>query len=272
MQANIFDIQRASMVDGPGVRTAVFFKGCNLRCAWCHNPEGMKPERQLLLYEARCTHCGRCKEFCQRDICTSCGQCEEICLSGARKAVGRSIASEELLRTVLEDKPFYRQEGGVTCSGGECMLQAEFLSEFLRMCRAEGVHTAVDTAGCVLWSSFEQVMPHANMFLYDIKCVTPMLHRQFVGADNAVILDNYRRLIESGARVWVRIPLIPGFNCDDEEMTGIRDFLMRHRPEKIEILPYHTMGEGKYAALSQKYSAFSAPSEEQIRKYSQWMA
>lgn len=272
MQANIFDIQRASMVDGPGIRTAIFFKGCNLRCAWCHNPEGMEKKRQLMFYESRCTHCGRCRAFCRQKECIACGECESVCLSGARKAVGRLADASGLLATVLEDKPFYRKTGGVTVTGGECMLQADFLMGFLAMCRAEGVHTAVDTAGCVPFSAFEGVLPHTDMFLFDIKCVSPETHRQFVGADNRLILDNYRRLIDSGARVWVRIPLIPGFNCEDEEMARIRDFLRECPPEKIEILPYHTMGEGKYAALGKAFTAFSAPPDELLRKYREWMA
>lgn len=271
MQATIFDIQRASMVDGPGIRTAVFFKGCNLRCAWCHNPEGMDKERQLLFYGSRCTHCGRCREYCVREECISCGECEAVCLSGARKAAGRSISTEELIRIAREDKPFYRREGGITCSGGECMLQVDFLEEFLAMCRSEGIHTAVDTAGCVPWTSFERVLPHADLFLYDVKCISEVRHREFVGADNRVIMENYRMLIESGARVWVRIPLIPGFNCDDEEMGLIRDFLRRYRPERIEILPYHTMGEGKYEALGKNCQTFSTPPDETVQKYRNWM-
>lgn len=272
MRATIFDIQRASMVDGPGVRTSVFFKGCNLRCAWCHNPEGMESKRQLLFYKSRCSHCGRCKTFCTRSECVSCGECAEICPSGARKAVGYDITADELLQKVLEDMPFYRAgNGGVTCSGGECMLQADFLKTFLSMCKAETVHTAVDTAGCVSWQAFESVLPYADMFLYDIKCISSDRHRKFVGVDNRVILENYRRLIEAGARIWVRVPLIPEFNCEDEEMARVCEFLAKFRPEKVEILPYHAMGEGKYAALGKESRKFSEPASETVRKYQDWV-
>lgn len=150
---------------------------------------------------------------------------------------------------ILKDTPFYEKSGGgVTFSGGECMLQPEFLAELLQACRQAGISTAVDTAGCVPYEYFEQILPYTDLFLYDIKCIPHQLHKEFTGADNGVILENYRRLLSSGARVWVRIPVIPGFNDTLEEMAKLRSFLAQYRPQKVELLPYHSFGVSKHQA------------------------
>ena len=248
MTGNIFDIQHGSLVDGPGIRTVVFFKGCNLHCAWCHNPESQSPSPQLMVFRERCIGCGACA--CQKPTCDGCGSCVERCPVEARRLVGRRASREEILAEILEDRPFYGADGGVTFSGGECMLQSGFLQGLLQDCKAAGIHTAVDTAGHVPWERFATVLPDTDLFLYDVKAMDPAVHKTYTGADNSLILDNLGRLLDQGAKVHIRIPVIPGVNDKPEDWLPLKQFLQNHpRPEKIEPLTYHTMGIHKYAAL-----------------------
>ena len=246
----IFHIQKFSVHDGPGLRTTVFFKGCNLRCRWCHNPESWLTGPQLMRFEDKCTRCGLCREVCptKGESCTLCGSCAEICTAGAKSVSGKTYTAAQVMEQIRADQVFYEKSGGgVTFSGGECMLQPELLGALLKACREEGIATAVDTAGCVPYERFETVLPDTDLFLYDIKCISPELHRAFTGVDNSLILENYRRLLNGGARVWVRIPVVPGFN-NGEEMTKIREFLAEHKPEKVELLAYHDLGAAKFTA------------------------
>ena len=268
MKAFIFDIQRASTVDGPGFRTAVFFKGCNLRCAWCHNPESQISRPELLFYRDRCIHCGRCAQVCPHRLlsCTACGACAAVCPNEARVLCGKEYTPEEVLRVILKDKLFYDTSGGgATFSGGECMLQPDFLASLLRLCRENRVHTAVDTAGCVPFRSIEKILPCTDLFLYDIKLMDPEKHREYTGAGNEIILANLARLLRAGQRVWIRVPIIPGVNDTIEEMRRIRAFLTDNGyPEKVELLPFHRMGESKLAALNRKGTSFSVPDPEKM--------
>lgn len=246
----VFNIQKFSVQDGPGLRTTVFFKGCNLRCRWCHNPESWSPSPQLLKFRDKCTGCGVCRQVCGREACILCGDCAETCIAGARSLCGREYTVEEVLDQVCADRAFYEKSGGgITCSGGECLLQPAFLGALLKACKEERIHTAVDTAGCVPYDRLAQILPDTDLFLFDIKCITSQLHREFTGVDNALILENYRRLLTAGARVWVRIPVVPGFNDDRQEMKKLRAFLAEYRPEKVELLAYHSLGVSKQAAL-----------------------
>lgn len=266
----IFDMQRNSYVDGPGTRTTVFFKGCNLRCAWCHNPESWSKEKQLLFYKEKCTHCGACREVCtqKEGECTLCGSCAAVCPTGAKQLCTEEITAAELLKKISRDQRFYDASGGgVTFSGGECMLQIEFLERILMLCKQAGIHTAVDTAGNVAWESFERILPYTDLFLYDIKAMDPTVHKRCTGADNTRILENLSRLLDRGAAVWIRIPVIPGVNDSPEEMEKIKAFLRPHpKPEKVELLPYHPMGEHKYAALGKSPQVFEVPSSEAISR------
>lgn len=265
MKATIFDIQRASFVDGPGIRTTVFFKGCNLKCAWCHNPESQSPKREMLFYKNKCTGCGKCKEKCAYNLekCDFCGKCTLFCPHDAREICGREYTATEVLDIVKKDVSLYENSGGgVTFSGGECMLAIDFLTEILKMCKDEGIHTAVDTAGHIPFEYFERALPNTDLFLYDIKCFDEEKHKKYTGVGNELILSNLKKLISLGAKIWIRIPVIPGVNDTLSEMKKIKSFIdSSGGVEKIELLPYHAMGEHKYAALGKEINKFTVPSE-----------
>lgn len=265
----LFDIQRGSYVDGPGIRTTVFYKGCDLRCAWCHNPESQSRERQLLYYRDRCTGCGTCSAFCPAPAsCTLCGKCALMCPHDAKEICGKDYTVDEVYKIIEKDMPFYQSSGGgVTFSGGECMLQVDFLTSLAKRCHENGIHTAIDTAGHVPWDRFLQVLPYTSLFLYDVKCITPELHRAGTGVSNEQILANLRRLSEETAvPIHIRIPLVPGFNDSDTEMEKIAAFLSTIRHDKVELLPYHAMGEHKYAALGRTYTAYKLPDADTLAR------
>ena len=270
-KAIIFDIQRNSFVDGPGIRTTVFFKGCNLRCKWCHNPESQSFDKQMMFYKDKCTGCGKCREVCPNHLqsCDFCGKCELYCPADARKVCGREYTSDEVLAEVIKDKAFYENSGGgVTFSGGECMLQLDFLCEILEKCKAAGIHTAVDTAGNVPWKSFEKILPFTDLFLYDIKAFGAELHRKGTGVSNELILENLKNL-SGRADIIVRIPVIGGYNDNDEEIRQIADFLKQIKIIKAELLPYHAMGEHKYTALGRNPESFNVPNKNFMNRLQQ---
>lgn len=245
----VFDIKRAATKDGSGIRTVIFFKGCPLDCYWCHNPEGKRAQAELALFRERCDGCGACRRLCKSpDGCTLCGECVRTCHTGARRLYGAKMTEEELLAVILEDLPYYEATGGgVTFSGGECLLYPDTVASLARKCKEKGIHVAVDTAGYVPFSAFETVLPYVDLFLYDIKALDPALHVRGTGKDNASILSNLDALLSRGARVLVRIPVIPGFN-DGEELARIRAYCEeKHLP--YECLSYHAYGESKREAL-----------------------
>lgn len=257
--AIIFDIQRNSFVDGPGIRTTVFFKGCNLKCEWCHNPESRSSKPQIMFYKDKCIGCGRCKNITEKDT-------GFVCLNGAKQICGKEYTVEEVFSTIQKDKLFYEtSNGGVTFSGGECMLQINFICEILKKCKEAGIHTAIDTAGFVPLGSFEIILPYTDLFLYDIKAFNNDVHKKFVGAENELILNNLKKLLACGANVSIRIPVIPTVNDSIEEMKNIKDFLTPYKPN-VELLPYHKMGEHKYNALGIGMTSFNIPSKEKMEK------
>ena len=274
----ITDIQRFCMHDGPGVRTTVFFKGCPLRCVWCHNPETQVNKKELLVYDSKCIGCGSCldceqnvhkftdERIVNRDLCVGCGQCAKNCPTNAIELVGEDITTQELFRQILKDIAFYGDNGGVTFSGGECMMQVDALEEILKMCKEKGIHTAVDTSGCTSFESFEKILPYTDLFLYDIKIFDNEKHKKYVGVSNELILNNLKKLFEVGAKIWIRIPIIPTVNDSVEEISKIKAFLDEcGTPEKIELLPYHPMGESKRTALGQDTQVFETPTAEKMK-------
>ena len=268
----ITNIQRMSFQDGPGMRTTVFLKGCNLRCAWCHNPETQNPQPELIFRAQRCVRCGTCVHSCAsgartmgpegpvRDTarCVGCGRCAQACLTGAIDVAGRRISCQELTELVLRDEKIFRTAaGGVTCSGGEPLLQADAVAELLGGMHARGLHTCVDTAGNVPWEAFEQVRPVTDLFLYDVKAYSPQTHRQWTGVGNERILENLRRLA-ARADIWIRIPFVPGVNTEQIEDIG-RFLTQLPRVRRVEILPYHTLGAEKSAELNRVQRQFPVP-------------
>lgn len=266
MKANIFEIQKNSFVDGPGIRTTVFFKGCNLKCKWCHNPESQSASFQIMHYKNICIGCKKCKEVCKYEKCVLCGKCVDVCLSGARKVCGKEYSVKEVFYHILEDSLFYElSNGGVTFSGGECMLNIEFLEEILKMCKDKKIHTAVDTAGNVPWQYFERILPYTDMFLYDIKAFSEKLHIEGTGVSNKLIKENLKKLSQSfSGDIIIRIPVICSFNDTLSEMKKIARFLEKINYKKIELLEYHSMGEHKYNALDMKFTKYGALDEETL--------
>lgn len=266
----IFDIAHGSFVDGPGIRTAVFFKGCNLKCRWCHNPESQSFLPQIMLYKNKCSGCGICKSVCPRssEDCDLCGTCTQYCSTSAKKLCGKIWSADEVISEIEKDIPFYKSSGGgVTFSGGECMLQVDFLKSLLEKCRERGIHTAVDTAGNVPFEAFEQIITFTDVILYDVKCFTEKLHIEGTGVSNKRILDNLVRLSGCFAGdIIVRIPVIPGFNADTAEISKIAEFLSMINCKSIEFLPYHRLGESKYSALNLETDTYSLPSEEEMAR------
>lgn len=259
----MMDLKRMAVHDGPGIRTTLFLKGCSLRCIWCHNPEGISPRPELAYYAHKCIDCGQCVPVCpqkahimtetghciDRKLCIPCGACVTACLGDALKSYGQSITVKDALLLVMEDRIFYGNTGGVTLSGGEPLLQKEFVLEFLKAAKAEGLHTAVDTCGHVPWSSYETILPYTDIFLYDIKHINPEQHQKLTGHTNKLILQNLQKLSDAGARIEVRMPLVPGCNDDEKTLRGIGEFLGKLSIDKIRVLPYHALARSKYSAL-----------------------
>lgn len=271
MKEIIFDIVRNSTVDGPGIRTTVFFKGCNLDCKWCHNPEGKQKNPQLMFYADKCKGCGKCRLVCPNQLksCELCGKCEQYCASEARKLCGKEYTTEQVLDEIKKDIVFYEiSNGGVTFSGGECMLSVDFLTDLLRKCKVNGISTAVDTAGNVPWESFLKVMPYTDLILYDIKCYSDDLHEKGTGVSNRLILENLKRLSDNfNGEIIVRIPVIGKFNDSELEMQKIAEFLKALRIKRVELLPYHTLGESKCRAIGHTFNKFSVPEKEKIEEF-----
>lgn len=247
MHGTVFDIQRFSVHDGPGIRTTVFLKGCPLRCKWCHNPEGLSMPLQLQFFKEKCIGCRRCGDRTQLEAAARCP-------SKALVVCGSTVSEKDVLKEILKDRIFYGNTGGVTFSGGECLLQADFVASVLSLSKAEGIHTAIDTCGYVPWASIEKTLDLCDLYLYDVKCVTPSTHQAFTGVDNSLILENLKKLSAAGKDLWIRTPVIPGFNDTAAEMTKIADLLSPLSGiRQITLMPYHTLGASKYETLGLTY-------------------
>ena len=266
MKASIFVIKRFAVHDGDGIRTTVFFKGCPLKCVWCHNPEGISTQAELAYFAHKCIHCGECVSACPtgahtmadglhifyRDRCIACGNCEAACLGDALAFYGKEYTVDALLPLLLKDKDFHQTSGGgVTLSGGECLLYADFCAELLKALKEQGIHTAVDTCGMVMKEAFDKVLPYTDVFLYDVKARFEETHIRCTGRSNAKILDNLTYLDERGAKIEIRIPLVPDFNERELEEVGV--FLSGLKNvTKVRLLSYHNLAGSKYEALGMK--------------------
>lgn len=274
-KGNIFDVKKYALHDGPGIRATVFLKGCPLCCQWCHNPEGIGANPQIFYRKKRCIGCGECLHACPENalsltpegvitdavMCKSDGACVEVCNAEARELVGKTVSAEEIVDMVKRDLPFYNQSGGgVTFSGGEPLMQPDFLFDCLKRCGGEGIHRAVDTSGYAELEIIKKIAMETDLFLYDLKFMDPEKHRHYTGVSNPLILANLKYLACSGARVTIRFPLIPGINDDDENIDLIGMFL-RILPEikTVHILPYHRYQERKYVYLDTVYTAKHIP-------------
>lgn len=251
--ATVTDIQRSSLHDGPGVRTTVFFKGCPLRCVWCHNPECISPEPQTLFYPEKCVNCG---------------QCRNGCYTGARVLCGREMTAAAIMNEILLDTPYYQENGGVTFSGGEPFLQADFLCGLADQCHAAGIHVACETS-MFLWH--ENLLRHMDLIFCDIKLWDSEQHRRFTGVPNEGILDHIRRASGLGIPMVVRTPIVPGINDTPETVSAIAGFL-RTLPniQKYELLPYHPLGTVKQKALGLEPTPFPIPTKEKMKELNRY--
>jgi pyruvate formate lyase activating enzyme len=265
----VFDIQHFSLHDGPGIRSTVFFKGCPLACRWCGNPESQSPRPQLMYFTHLCAACGTCVQRCPEHAmtsspdgvrfdpsrCVACGVCVPACLRGARSLSGLRLGVREICDEVRQHwRVFQQSGGGVTVSGGEPLAQRDFLLALLtELHDGAGLNTCLDTCAKAPWPVIERMLPHLDLVLLDIKHVDDKKHRQWTGTGNAGILANARRLAKSPVEILVRVPLIPGFNDGDGDLRGIGSFLADTGLKNVEIMPYHTLGLGKYRALGIDY-------------------
>lgn len=282
MKGSVFNIMRFSVSDGPGIRTTVFFKGCPLSCLWCHNPESLRQGTEIVLRDDRCIQCGECISVCKqgaitsnngrvvtdRALCIRCGDCVPHCYAEAREQVGRTMTTGEVMQEVLQDRVFYDESGGgVTFSGGEPLLQHEFLFSLLTASKQEGLHTVLDTTGYTTPQILERIAPLVDLFLYDLKMMDDGKHKAYTGVSNRLPLENLRRLAQWENEVVLRIPLIPGVNDDLENVRSSGEFLESlPRIHEVHVLPYHTGGEGKYGRLGRTYelSSMNPPDHESI--------
>jgi len=279
----VYDIQRYSINDGPGIRTTVFFKGCPLKCLWCDNPESQEPFPQLLYSEQLCVRCYRCVKACptgattispdgaieiERDRCQACGNCVKACLSEARAISGRRMTVDEVLEIVKSDRLFYQNSGGgVTASGGEAASQSDFVLELFKRCQECSIDTALDTCGYVSWEALEKILEYTDLVLFDIKHMEPGRHQELTGVSNKLILDNAIRIARKGIPMVIRVPLIPGYTDSIENIKALGEFVSEAGLTRVDLVPYHQLGESKYRRLCKKYelSGVKPPTEGEVQ-------
>ena len=294
----VYDIQGFSVQDGPGVRTTVFLKGCPLHCPWCHSPESQAFFQQLSWISLRCQGTELCRSRClnactkgalepgplrkdtktgeelrmvhvKRDLCDNCGDCAGVCHPGALYLCGEDYTVERMMTRLLRDRPFFRKDGGVTISGGECLSQPLFTLELLRRLKEEKIHTAVDTTGFAPWKIVEQAMLYTDLFLYDLKHMDSGKHKAATGVPNELILENAEKLAAGGAKLQIRIPVIPLFNDDEENIQATAAFCrsLGSAVTVVQLLPYHSMGAMKYLRISDETPvAATPPSDEKMQR------
>lgn len=281
-KGQIFNIQKYSIHDGPGIRTTVFLKGCPLSCIWCHNPESQSPEQQLLLYDKRCIGCGKCLEACQhgaiylkdgkmlfdRDKCISCGDCAGVCFPKAREMAGELVDTDHVMKQIEKDRIFYEESGGgVTFSGGEPLMQPDFLLELLKCCKAADIHTAVDTCGYASPEVLTATSNYTDLYLYDLKLMDDEKHIKYTGVSNELILGNLQLLSKLGKRIFIRLPFMPGINDDEANIKATAEIIRTTAGvEQVNLLPYHNIAADKYNRLGKPHSLMEikVPAQEDI--------
>jgi len=288
MKGIVFDVQSFAIYDGPGIRTAVFFKGCPLRCAWCQNPESQRREPEMGYFRDRCQGCGTCVEVCpnqalrlthegvirHRERCVSCGKCAEACPEKVMERIGNEMSPQEMLNIVSKDRPFFESSGGgVTITGGEPTLQADYLVEVLDRLRNAGLHTALETCGFFKEELVDRLVPLVDLFLYDLKHTDPALHKQFTGVDTQRIARNFISILHKKGQegLVARVPLVPGFNTDSGSMQGIIDFLKRAGyTGPVHLMPYNTLTRTKYEKIGrpESYRNMGSLDEEDLQRIS----
>lgn len=289
----IFNTQKYSIYDGPGVRTIIFFKGCPLNCKWCSNPEGISKNYDIMYTDSRCDKCGICMSNCHMGIhtinrnydgkivhnidrktkCVGCRNCESKCPTKALRIAGQEKTVDEIVKIIEEDSLFYMTSGGgVTLSGGEVASQPEFALEILKACKEKGIHTAIETCGHANWKVYEQLSKYVDLFLYDIKHIDSARHKELVGVDNIKILTNLYKLFDIDANIVIRMPLIKGLNDLDYQLRGAMKFIEKISKDKnllgVELLPYHKLGINKFEQLDKEYTIKEdlSYSEEELRE------
>ena len=286
----VFDIKKFAVHDGPGIRTTVFLKGCPLHCWWCHNPESIKREKELVLFENKCIGCGECFKVCpnkahellpdgnrvyHKERCVLCGKCTDICYAEALVMEGKEMTVEEVMVELRKDIPFYENSnGGITLSGGEPMFQHEFSLAILKQCKAEGLHTAIDTSGQVSWRVYERILPYVDLALYDFKHIDPVAHKKYTGVSNYLILDNLVKMSEYDVPIEIRVPIIPGVNDAKKDIVSAAMFFSTLKNITwVELLPYHRLGESKYSRLGEEYKleGLQTPSKEHLNEIAEWI-
>jgi pyruvate formate lyase activating enzyme len=280
----VTNIQGYSLHDGPGIRTVVFLKGCGLECRWCSNPECISPKPEIGFFKVLCTQCGKCAEVCRqgalvfeagkipridRERCTGCGDCSAECTYKAIVLYGKSMTAGEIFNAVKQDKMFYEASGGgVTISGGEALLQPGLVADVFIKCHEAGTNTCIETSGNAPASALKQVIPYTDYILYDLKIMNPEKHRQYTGQLNDLILANALTAAKSNIVTLFRMPLIPGINDDPQNIKETADFLngLGDNFKRIELMPYHRLGKGKYASLDNDYlfPCVMAPEPERL--------
>jgi pyruvate formate lyase activating enzyme len=262
--ATIFDIQRFSLHDGPGIRTTIFFKGCALACSWCQNPESHKPSPELIFYKDSCIGCFQCREVCPDDAildhplnridyskCNVCGKCVSACNTDSLRMVGKEWSADELLTEILKDKDYFEESGGgITLSGGEPLLHSTFLKTFLPLVKEKGIHINLETSGMAAWNRMEETIPFLDLIAYDIKHMDSEIHKKQTGCENDMILDNFARLAERFSNLQPRMPVIPGINDTPGNIRSLAAFLKENNNDSIHLLAYHNMGEAKLERIN----------------------
>jgi pyruvate formate lyase activating enzyme len=266
-QGYIFEIQKMSTEDGPGIRTTVFFKICPLRCAWCHNPESLFKKPSIQWFHVKCIGCRTCIDICKqgalmldeegmhidREKCIACGECVEACPSTALRMLGEYWNLDALVKEVAKDRAYYvKSGGGITASGGEAAVQADFVANFFKKCKEEGFHTALDLTGFLPKETYQKIFPYVDLWLYDLKEIDDEKHKQFTGVSNKTILENIKWLVSENQHIWVRTPIIPTYTATEENIKGIGNFIVNELENKIErwdLLAYNNLAKAKYERM-----------------------